>query len=841
MIDFPLTATTIDLSDHQLKEVPKELLAYKQLQHLKLNGNELQTLPSWLVELKELRKLELSNNEFATVPVDVLESLQLEFLNLGSNKITQLPQSVEELAKIKLLILRNNPIKRFPLAICYLTDRKQKELIPVYLDELMALPKQLIQLADRSLLEELVPTLEINANAKGCYIIHPQASRRLPLDNAVINFFKYLKEQSIALPIGQQLFYLLLQHAAITTYNRKTLFELYKHPVQICQKAITRQLRYTQPLFEERPINKQAYVYVGGYTVQSKTKLKEVIEGLGAQYQTDITTQTTHILLGRRIALTLNGQQTQMVYLNEGQLQQQYNQQHNPYLLGDTAALQGHLTHIKGLLLSNDSANVHLGLSLLESLGLPKELMSLVFAVSKEGESKEVRKEAKNLLYLYGSDRLQDTLSNQRPLYLAGHYNKRDREVRVKRILFFAEEADIDPFWMFYYMFRIYGLCDLHLLNAYPKNKELEREILHKLVKNPQDIRLDGMEFLKEFPTLLLEHADTAKHLRIEKLQAKQLPENLGDFQQLETLIIREMECLKELPTSICTLAQLQELALIDLQIDRLPAYIGQLQGLEKLLLNECYHLKHLPDSFYRLANLQHLALNKNGLAAIDKNIGQLKQLRHLEIREYNRMIIDFEGIYQLPHLECLEVASRYTTHVADGISECSSLKVLKFVLSTTERLPYDLSKLLELEELMISCEYLEVLPPNLEQLKNLRKLSINMAAGLKEFPSFIYQLANLEELRLTHFAWGNLPTGIAQLQKLKQLEIISLNITELPSDLPQLKQLEKLNVQTCKGLSTLPSGIEKMPVLKQVKAYSTRRPFQRELERLLPHCQIFH
>jgi len=121
--DF-LVLTAIDLSNNNLKVLPKEFGYLKKLKKLYLNNNDFQTIPKQL-EMLQLTFLDISNNKlksviknetlkFLDVSCNLIDNLQiadlpnLQTLICGSNKIINFTQKIN---KIKELDLSNNLIE----------------------------------------------------------------------------------------------------------------------------------------------------------------------------------------------------------------------------------------------------------------------------------------------------------------------------------------------------------------------------------------------------------------------------------------------------------------------------------------------------------------------------------------------------------------------------------------------------------------------------------------------------------------------------------------------------------------------------------------------------------
>ena len=111
---------------------------------------------------------------------------------------------------------------------------------------------------------------------------------------------------------------------------------------------------------------------------------------------------------------------------------------------------------------------------------------------------------------------------------------------------------------------------------------------------------------------------------------------------------------LKEIPTAVYRLPNLQVLDLSDNKLKELPGRIADLEHLEVLLLTG-NKLRVLPDEIKELDNLGELYLRSNRLVEIPAWVGGLSLLRKLDI-SYNQLLLEDIHALQarLPRCEIL-------------------------------------------------------------------------------------------------------------------------------------------------------------------------------------------
>lgn len=94
----PTKVITLDLERQKLKEVPKEILLFKNLERLILKRNYINEVPKEISLLTRLHYLDLSSNYIETLPKE-LSSIKLDTLIMWDNKIRVFPQEFETFGK----------------------------------------------------------------------------------------------------------------------------------------------------------------------------------------------------------------------------------------------------------------------------------------------------------------------------------------------------------------------------------------------------------------------------------------------------------------------------------------------------------------------------------------------------------------------------------------------------------------------------------------------------------------------------------------------------------------------------------------------------------------------
>ncbi|MDQ3108636.1 MAG: leucine-rich repeat domain-containing protein [Bacteroidota bacterium] len=110
----PEKVTKLTLRKMKLKQFPKEIWSFPNLQYLDLSKNQITEFPDTLSQLKNLQVLHLSKNKIEGLPREIGDLQNLVILDINNNELTMLPPQIGKLKKLKYLDLWNNSISIFP-------------------------------------------------------------------------------------------------------------------------------------------------------------------------------------------------------------------------------------------------------------------------------------------------------------------------------------------------------------------------------------------------------------------------------------------------------------------------------------------------------------------------------------------------------------------------------------------------------------------------------------------------------------------------------------------------------------------------------------------------------
>ena len=103
---YPNLVITLDLEKQKLKQIPKEILKFPNLEKLILKRNYIKEVPKELSSLSRLSYLDLSSNNITELPKE-LSALKLDTLIIWDNRIRSFPNEFKEMSStLKLLDLR---------------------------------------------------------------------------------------------------------------------------------------------------------------------------------------------------------------------------------------------------------------------------------------------------------------------------------------------------------------------------------------------------------------------------------------------------------------------------------------------------------------------------------------------------------------------------------------------------------------------------------------------------------------------------------------------------------------------------------------------------------------
>ncbi|XP_002163374.1 leucine-rich repeat-containing protein 58 isoform X1 [Hydra vulgaris] len=211
-------------------------------------------------------------------------------------------------------------------------------------------------------------------------------------------------------------------------------------------------------------------------------------------------------------------------------------------------------------------------------------------------------------------------------------------------------------------------------------------------------------------------------------------------------------------------------LLLSNFQLKSLSAHFGfNPINIRKLVLRN-NSLKELPSSISDLCNLQELDASSNQISWISGEIFCLKQINKLELRNNQLQTLpkEFENCSSL---KILNLGGNLFTDIPPPIFNLKGLQKLFLGGNKIAVLPPQIEKLTRLEVLYLGGNLLKTVCPNLGKLKHLKQLVL-CDNQLEVIPQEFGFLKSLESLSLHQNYLKTLPMGILSLVNLQELTL---------------------------------------------------------------------
>ncbi len=144
--------------------------------------------------------------------------------------------------------------------------------------------------------------------------------------------------------------------------------------------------------------------------------------------------------------------------------------------------------------------------------------------------------------------------------------------------------------------------------------------------------------------------------MNLDNNKLENLPETIGDMEQLRVFYLRENSSLNfdKTFTSLAKCKNLRELWLNWNKIVELPESIGKIKSLTMLNLS-VNNIEKLPKGLFELTNLEELLIENNKIRVVPDNISKLKQLKTLSFLG-NKLKILPKAIAELKNLKSLDI-----------------------------------------------------------------------------------------------------------------------------------------------------------------------------------------
>jgi Leucine-rich repeat (LRR) protein len=125
----------LSLRKMKLKEMPKEILQFKNLQYLDLSKNNIKELPPEIGTLTNLQYFSISRNKLEMFPQEIGKLINLRWLIMNQNEMAVLPPQIGNLTRLEYLDLWSNNLDEFPDELRNLKNLKTLDLRVILIND----------------------------------------------------------------------------------------------------------------------------------------------------------------------------------------------------------------------------------------------------------------------------------------------------------------------------------------------------------------------------------------------------------------------------------------------------------------------------------------------------------------------------------------------------------------------------------------------------------------------------------------------------------------------------------------------------------------------------------
>lgn len=428
-----LEELSINKTDEPLV-LPDSIQKLGKLKNIFLSGCHLKKIPTVLTKLTQLESTNLYGNAIQQTLVEDVYWEKLLRLNLASNQLQEIPPWVFRHQTIEYLLVGDNPIQTIPVAIKQLQKIRFFSCLSCQLKTIPSVVADLPNLGtiswDNNPFGYVCPTifqlpLEIIASNKyyrrGGHQLIPKVSSIVAAMHKIFTKKEIDPKES---PLVEITCHLINQSEELKKVALSDLLDTYGIGNSVLKELALQEVFERLQTFDEKEFSSESQLLILGKTIQSKKAIKESLKPLSIATTSKITPKTTHVLLGKNIKKIALLKDTKLVALNENQLNKFVDTYAPAYLIKASDTKAHTTTQLRNLLASFEVDNIHVALSLMKTGGVPKELLTLIFAIHKMHPDAKVVRQTKKLLSLNGSSTLLEKLKKRFQLkkYSQGYF-----------------------------------------------------------------------------------------------------------------------------------------------------------------------------------------------------------------------------------------------------------------------------------------------------------------------------------------------------------------------------------------------------------------------------------
>ncbi|MDJ1494109.1 hypothetical protein QNI19_14290 [Cytophagaceae bacterium DM2B3-1] len=412
---------TLYINFSDLTELPSEIGGLESLELLYIHGSttdktKLTTLPPEIGKLKQLKTIEI-DDDLTDLPDTLGDCENLETLKLIAPKSLQrIPESIGRLSKLQSLTL-SGIFSQLPESIGNLQNLTNLELPDS--PQLVNLPSTISQCTKLGSIEisrtgiqrlstdlyKLTRLWKVSTHATDTQFAPRQLEPEIfdwfyPFRHLAENQHSDMDEEKrkIYLHVYLNNFY----QERLENRPQQVFFEGFSINYAPMHQALIENIFVFNEKYQslsDKPLKPGDVVAILGNTSYKKTDIKNKLTAANIGYSSSLTDKVTHILVGSSPKFPENGNTQKNYFLfNEKELTDFLNQVEQPYLLSEEGRSSDSTESVLKLLRSPESVNEALGVQLLESTGVPAELIIDLLVIAKTSDNPDTRAKARQLI-----------------------------------------------------------------------------------------------------------------------------------------------------------------------------------------------------------------------------------------------------------------------------------------------------------------------------------------------------------------------------------------------------------------------------------------------------------
>jgi len=317
-----------------------------------------------------------------------------------------------------------------------------------------------------------------------------------------------------------------------------------------------------------------------------------------------------------------------------------------------------------------------------------------------------------------------------------------------------------------------------------------------------------------------LEYLDCSSNRLLE------IPESIFSLLKLKTLDFGYNHNIKSISDKINKLQHLESLDINGNDIEVLPSEFSQLKNL--LLLDVSRNpLKNHLEIITKLSKLKSLDIswNPDEPITLPDSMGELKSLNYLDMSGCNIVEIP-ASIGELKNLEYLNLTNSKIESVDPAIGKLTKLVALNFDSNRDlNAIPETIGNLENLETLNLNgCENLSTIPETIGDLQKLEVLNLHDCKNITEISDNLSKLKQLKTIELSYTQIEKIDF-VYEMTQLENLKLFKTKVNELDPKIKQLSNLEVLDIGLT-SITSLPTEIGALHKLKEIQFSTFKKPF---------------